>query len=103
MLVAGEPGAGKSRLLEQLAVRAQAAGFAFQAVRCVPARIPGAESPWLQFIRGCLASRADVAHGESLPACCPRLLLSADPRTDCAPPGDCAPGECLLRLLPGEP
>ena len=104
MLISGQPGAGKSSLLGQLTARARSAGFSILGVRCVPPDVPGAESPWLQFIRGCFAALPADAAGECWQACCPRLAPRAGALAQWRPPpNDCPPGECLLRMLPGEP
>jgi hypothetical protein len=58
VLISGEPGSGKSRLLDEAQVRAEAGGFLALRARCVPQSLPGVDSPWVRVVRG-LAAMAD--------------------------------------------
>jgi MoxR-like ATPase len=58
VLISGEPGIGKTRLVEELAARANAAGARVLWATCWEDEGAPADWPWIQLLRGLAA-----AHG----------------------------------------
>ena len=57
VLIAGEPGIGKTRLAEELAAVARARGMRVAWGRCWQGEGAPAFGPWLQVLRACLVTR----------------------------------------------
>jgi DNA-binding SARP family transcriptional activator len=81
LLIGGEPGIGKSRLVEELAARARARGAEVLVGRCWEAGGAPAYWPWVQVLRGYLrdgerqsvAAQLSAADGDHLVALLPEL------------------------------
>ncbi|HEV3114646.1 MAG TPA: AAA family ATPase [Candidatus Binataceae bacterium] len=101
-LISGLPGVGKSCLLDELRIRAEASGFCALNARCVPSYLPGAEPPWFQLIRDCLAALPASTSDEPWQGCC-RLTPAEVAAKSSQLLSECQAGKCLLGVLPGEP
>jgi DNA-binding SARP family transcriptional activator len=103
VLVAGEPGIGKSRLIEELADRAEARGAGVVVGRCWEAGGAPAYWPWVQACRACLRDRDPAALGAELGASASDLaqllpeLREAGPGVPEAPAGN--PESSRFRLF----
>src|SRR5580700_6546626 len=98
-LISGLPGVGKSCLLDELRIRAEASGFCALNARCVPSYLPGAEPPWFQLIRDCLAALPASTSDEPWQGCC-RLTPAEVAAKSSQLLSECQAGKCLLGVLP---
>jgi tetratricopeptide (TPR) repeat protein len=97
VLISGEPGIGKTSLLDELRVRAEACGFLVSYIRCAPQGLAGVDSPWRHIVRALLASAPPTEIDPQWRIDCP-MFTSPD-----GTPGEGSPSsdKCIHCLRPG--
>lgn len=99
VLISGEPGIGKTSLLEELSTRAEAQGFRLARARCAPRDLPGIGSPWLRIIRDCSITEfsEDLALGSWSSGACLTALGGMSADSSAVSDNACGEMERLLR------